>query len=400
MSWQQPGSRVHRTLLTPPDDGIAQSNHPSGWLARRLRSLVDGASPSGKDRVLRGRNYARRGRARDLLLLPGSASAEVWCDDTYRPTLTVAPLPAGAWRTVVDALADDLSALAALIEGDLPEGLVDRLEGLGVSLVPTPEDLHGDCDCGDWASPCTHVATLLHLLADALDGDPFLLLTLRGRTREDLLATLRARWGDDAPIEDVHHATEEPLPPGDPFTSPTGLPVLRSEGAVDGSAAAGLRALGPPPGQVDLLATLAPLYEAGVVRAREVLESVPDREPPRRRPRPVVVEAPDPQAVPADPPASPPSQAAPAFDPPAPRVSPSRGSEASDAPPVVDLHLAADPTGALIGVLEASDGRTSAELAALLGWSVSAVRQELLACEELGYVMRADSDGPARWWLG
>lgn len=407
MSWGQPGSRVHRTLLEPPEDGIALSKSASRWLARRLRAIVNGASPTAKDRVRRGQNYARGGRARDLVLLPGSASCDVWCDEVYRPTVRVAPLPSSAWRKVIDELASDLSGLAALMEGELPEDLVDRLSARGVELVPAPDELSNDCDCGDWADPCTHVATLLQLLADALDGDPFLLLTLRGRSATELLSALRERWGDDRPMEEATYASEEPLPDGDPFTAPGGLPNLRSTGAHDGSLAAGLRALGPAPGGADLLATLGPLYEAGLEASRKLLEAVPDREPPKRRPREVVLElAPEPGAAEAvvEPVGETEGDDAPLSDG---IAGPAPATRAvASAPALVataSVQAAApddDPTGRIVDLLADEEGLTSAALASRLDWSVSDVRRELLALEELGLLYRTVDGDDQRWWLG
>src|SRR5699024_5024853 len=48
------------------------------------------------------------------------------------------------------------------------------------------------CSCPDSATPCKHAAAVCYLVAEALDDDPFLLFTLRGRTKEALLAELRA----------------------------------------------------------------------------------------------------------------------------------------------------------------------------------------------------------------
>jgi uncharacterized Zn finger protein len=49
------------------------------------------------------------------------------------------------------------------------------------------------CTCREWAVPCKHVAAVHYALAAELDRDPFLLFRLRGRTREELTAALRAR---------------------------------------------------------------------------------------------------------------------------------------------------------------------------------------------------------------
>ena len=57
----------------------------------------------------------------------------------------------------------------------------------GVELLPGPADLETACECDAWAQPCVHALALLYQLAWHLDGDPYALLLLRGRTREQLL---------------------------------------------------------------------------------------------------------------------------------------------------------------------------------------------------------------------
>jgi len=49
------------------------------------------------------------------------------------------------------------------------------------------------CSCPDQAIPCKHSAAVCYLVADELDADPFALLRLRGRSRDEVLAELRRR---------------------------------------------------------------------------------------------------------------------------------------------------------------------------------------------------------------
>lgn len=63
----------------------------------------------------------------------------------------------------------------------------------GLSLLPRPGEVGPRCTCPDEADPCKHSAAVCYLIADALDADPFLVFLLRGRTRDEILAGLRAR---------------------------------------------------------------------------------------------------------------------------------------------------------------------------------------------------------------
>lgn len=383
MSWTNHRGPQHQQLLAPPEDGVALSSHPPGWLGVRWRSLLDRVGKDAQDRVLRGRNYARRGRLRALTVSPGCGSAECYCEDIFHPSLRVRPFSKQEWSSILHELTEDLNLIASLLEGELPSALVERLEGRGIRLMPVLDELSFDCDCGDYVMPCTHVSTVFHTLTDVLDGDPFLLLTLRGRDREQLLAQLRSDWGDEAPLARVLDDGEDAVPDGDWFVATGGVPDFGCTFGRDVETGAGLRALGPPPGEADLLGTLLPLYEGAARRVREVLDSVPDRVPPKRLPRVVEV-----RAV-AEPPRV--VEAAASR-----RVDPAPPSEPAYVPVAVGNPL----TEALVELLAGEPGLTSTSIAERLRSSVSPVRAELVAMEELGLVLREADGDTVRWYLG
>ncbi len=360
MTWQHQRMPAHAQLLPPPDDGIALSSHPPGWLGVRWRSLLDGVGKEAQDRVLRGRNFARRGRLRALAVSPGTAAAECVCEEGFHPALRVRPFSRAEWTAILEELTEDLNYIASLLEGELPQDLVARLESKGIQLLPTLDELGFDCDCGDYIMPCTHVATVFHTLTDVLDGEPFLLLTLRGRDRESLLATLRSDWGDASPLAESLDDTDTSVPDGDWFAAPQALPDFGCQFPTDAPVAAGLRALGPPPGEGDLLATLEPIYQAGGGRLREVLDAVPNREARKR-------------------------------------VRPAEGTEeAEGTDPVTDLAL----TEALVELLAAEPGLSTDALADRLDHDAQRVEEELEALHELGLVLREHERGAATWYVG
>ena len=84
--------------------------------------------------------------------------------------------------------------LARLLAGEMPHEIGEAFAATGLSLFPaTADDLETDCSCPDWENPCKHIAAVYYLLAEAFDGDPFLIFAWRGRTKEELLTGLRAR---------------------------------------------------------------------------------------------------------------------------------------------------------------------------------------------------------------
>jgi len=46
--------------------------------------------------------------------------------------------------------------------------------GPAVALPIRRREIDQHCDCDDWNDPCAHVSAVHSVLADALDGDPFL----------------------------------------------------------------------------------------------------------------------------------------------------------------------------------------------------------------------------------
>ncbi len=153
------------------------------WVRTFEETVVDVAE------LTAGRALARSGRLGAVMVLAGMASVVV---DRGGPTsvmaqLRVAQLDEEAWQAFAAELGREAGFLAALESGELPTHLVEHADQVGVELIPGPGDLETACECDAWAQPCQHALALLYQLAWHLDGDPYALLLLRGRTREQLL---------------------------------------------------------------------------------------------------------------------------------------------------------------------------------------------------------------------
>src|SRR5205085_12591141 len=86
-----------------------------------------------------------------------------------------------------------LGHAAALLDGELPPEIATDAADAGLDLLPGGGEIGPRCSCSDDADPCKHAAAVCYLVADALDADPFVLLLLHGRTRDEVLAGVRAR---------------------------------------------------------------------------------------------------------------------------------------------------------------------------------------------------------------
>ena len=167
------------------------------------------------NRLPRGRSYARGGTVGELAIGPGEVRAAVQGRRArpYQVRVRVRVLDAGEWDRVLDAIAAQIGHAAALLDGELPPEVADDVRGAGTDLLPGPGELQPRCSCPDWADPCKHAAAVCYLVAGALDADPFSLLLLRGRRREEVLAALRARRRSAG-------ATAPPAGPSPPAADP------------------------------------------------------------------------------------------------------------------------------------------------------------------------------------
>ncbi len=153
----------------------------AAWLeALEQRALED------PNRLPRGRTYAKQDRVTELELSPGLVHAHVWGSEPYATQLSVRVLSDDEWDRVLDAIMARAANAAALLAGEVPKVIGDQ-------VLPDRGDLGPACNCPDWAEPCKHAAALCYVLADLFDNDPFTLLTLRGRGRDEVLAEVRAR---------------------------------------------------------------------------------------------------------------------------------------------------------------------------------------------------------------
>lgn len=111
----------------------------------------------------------------------------------YHVTVKIRAFTDAEWDAVLDVVSAQIGRVAALLDGELPPEVVDDAQAAGLELLPDAGEVRTDCNCPDFAVPCKHSAAVCYLIADALDEDPFELLLLRGRQKDELLSALRSR---------------------------------------------------------------------------------------------------------------------------------------------------------------------------------------------------------------
>jgi uncharacterized Zn finger protein len=257
------------------------------WWGRAWLEALEQRARLDPDRLPRGREYARSGAVGDLILAPGEARAQVRGRKTepYQVRIRVRRFADDEWDRVLEAIAARLGHAAALLDGELPPEIADDAAGAGLDLLPGGGEVGPRCDCPDDADPCKHSAAACYLIADALDADPFALFLLRGRTRDQVLAGIRARRrgagqadgsasrqpGADAAAGDGQPAGDEGVDARTAFRTPVPLapiPAVPLPPSRPGSPAA--LPVDPPPWHPGLREDLGELAADAACRAWEL----------------------------------------------------------------------------------------------------------------------------------
>jgi uncharacterized Zn finger protein len=177
------------------DEGSEAAEFGRTWWGRAWLEALEQRARLDPNRLPRGRGYARSGAVGELVLGPGEARARVQGRKTepYEVRIRVRQFTGEEWDRVLAAISARLGHAAALLDGELPPEIASDAADAGLDLLPGGGEIGPRCSCPDDADPCKHSAAACYLITDALDTDPFTLFLLRGRTRDQVLAGVRAR---------------------------------------------------------------------------------------------------------------------------------------------------------------------------------------------------------------
>jgi len=245
----------------PVADGIATSSKrgamAESWWSQQFVEVLDRYGLGA--RMQRGRRYARSGQIVSFEVEPGSIIARVQGSRSrpYEVSIDAAPITSAQWARVDAALSSSVRFAARLLAGEVPPELVEVFDDAGANLLPVRwTDLSAWCSCPDSANPCKHIAAALYVFADRLDTDPWLLLEWRGRTREQVLASLTG--GVDARPDHTGAATVDKVAPWWPL-APGAATLADVDGLPEGSDSSLLAGVDPPDPPDKVLERLGPL---------------------------------------------------------------------------------------------------------------------------------------------
>ncbi|MCA1916680.1 hypothetical protein [Methanospirillum hungatei] len=162
------------------------------WYARDFVRAMEAVAE--KKRLARGLDCARKNEAARLVFRPGLIRIGISCSGyTIRDVdLSVTQFRQSEWDTLIKTIAADASLSGALVSGEFSEHFVDELRRVGIYLLPSDEQgFYCYCNCGDHHDFCIHKIAARYFIAEALDDDPWNLLYIRGKSRDDVLNAVR-----------------------------------------------------------------------------------------------------------------------------------------------------------------------------------------------------------------
>lgn len=139
-----------------------------------------------------GRKLAKSAAVGSITVSPGRIGAAVDDGESHSASVRVPTFDDSAWDRLVASIAERAAHLAALLDGQLPRDLSDTATDIGLDLVPALGDIDSECTCDGWELPCKHAAAIAYQAGWLIDDDPFLVLLVRGRGRDEVLEQLRA----------------------------------------------------------------------------------------------------------------------------------------------------------------------------------------------------------------
>jgi uncharacterized Zn finger protein len=163
------------------------------WSEKWLKILESYGSGWSSNRLKRGMSYARMGQIINFEISKGSISASVQGSrpKPYKVTISVKMLGNKQWKTAVESMSSQVIYAAKLLAGEMPENIEKAFAGASSRLFPSKTEFKAYCTCPDSANPCKHIAAVCYIIAEEFDRNPFMIFELRGRSREDILTSLR-----------------------------------------------------------------------------------------------------------------------------------------------------------------------------------------------------------------
>lgn len=145
------------------------------------------------NRLPRGRSYANKGWVTKFDVDCGTIRAQVQGSRVtpYKVEISVPQLSPDSAEKILDRIGKSATTISKMLNRELDPVVLEYTEENNIAIFPSRwSDLQMKCSCPDWAVPCKHIAAVIYLMAKEIDGNPFLVFSLRGI---DLIDELKGR---------------------------------------------------------------------------------------------------------------------------------------------------------------------------------------------------------------
>ena len=250
---EQPlASNTQESSIAPPAGGSDPSQTGGReWWAQRWVDVLE--SFGWRRRLERARNYVREGRVLSLDFQGAKVIAKVQgtAPEPYDVNLSLDAFSEDQWSYAIEEMSGRAIFAAKLLVGEMPRNIEEAFIASGLSLFPFSKfDIHSHCSCPDPVNPCKHIGAVYYLLGDYFSQDPFILFQLRGKTKQEIVDTLRQIRSLNTEESQKTELETQPLVQ---FTPPhLGASFWNYEQHLDAS----LVVIAPPPSQETVLDVL------------------------------------------------------------------------------------------------------------------------------------------------
>lgn len=135
------------------------------------------------NRLPRGRSYAGNGSVKSIIINKNRIQAKVKGSrrTPYRVDIVVPEFSEASKNKLTTDVINNPLIVSKLLTRELPLELFNLTEKNKIQLFPNSwKDFHMSCSCPDWAVPCKHIASVIYIIANEIDKNPFLIFNLHG----------------------------------------------------------------------------------------------------------------------------------------------------------------------------------------------------------------------------
>ncbi len=157
------------------------SDYGSTWWGNQWLNAL--AKIDNSNRLPRGRTYANKGTVSKLEVKESEILARVQGSRAtpYKIKIVVPKLSSNEITRLLDQLALQPMLISRILNRELDPAIMEIARSEKIQIFPSRwQDLQMSCSCPDYAVPCKHLAATIYVLSREIDGNPFLIFSLKG----------------------------------------------------------------------------------------------------------------------------------------------------------------------------------------------------------------------------